>query len=143
MAVLLGNQTLRCVPPAGELIYPLRVPLQQRTPAGRKRRFVRTSLDYTHRDVTVIGTGSGVPEVHAVIRYDENPELLLALLEAGADGYPVYWHNGIREIPCMQLEPSGDLLQLMREEVSLPYLEFTVEVVLQPMDGTPAGSLVR
>ena len=141
MAVLLGNQTLRCVPPAGQLVYPLRVPLQQRTPAARKRRFVRTSLDYTRRDVTVVGTG--VPEVHGVIRYDENPELLLALLDAGADGYPIFWHNGIREIPCMQIEPSGDFLQLMREEAALPDLEFTIEVVLQPMDGTPAGSLVR
>lgn len=139
MPVLLGNQYLKWMDD-GPRVYPLRVPLQSRTPGHRQRRIVRESLDYSVRAVTVIG--QGVHEISARIRYDENPELLVAMLVAGANGSVLYWFDGIREIPCSLIEPNGDLLRLLVEDEAKPDFEFTIELVLRLLDGTPAGSLV-
>lgn len=76
---------LRYTPEDGsETTHQLTIPIWRLRPARRKRRFSARSV--TRDNDFVWSLGSGVHELTAEVRFDEDPADLLDLLEAGADG---------------------------------------------------------
>lgn len=122
-------------------LFKLRVPLQGVRPAFRRRRYVVESLDYSNREiVNIIGTGGAVNGVHELVgtlRYEDDPLGLVEMLAFGMDGGELeYCHTDydVAGVLCALVEPSGDLLDVLREE-DRTFKEYALEIRLRRTDG--------
>lgn len=69
----------------------LRTPLRDFRIRHQRKRFSRESMDYSVREVTNIGTG--VNEVRATLRFEDNAGGVMDLLREGADGNLLHYHH--------------------------------------------------
>lgn len=92
----------------------LRVPPQRRRSAHRKRRFVNDSLDYSVREVVTVGGGRD--ELLFDLRLEEDHDLLLEFLVAGADGREITMDDGLGNTRVVFLiDPSEDVVGLLND----------------------------
>jgi hypothetical protein len=75
----------------GESTLRTRTPMRDFRVRHQRARMVRESLDKSVREVTTIGTG--VNEVRAMQRFEDDPGGLMDLLRAGADGGLIHYHH--------------------------------------------------
>lgn len=115
---LRGNAGFQYNAGAGTVTVPLEWPLRWTAPSTSRARFVAESMDRTHREVLVVG--SGVAELTAEIRFHLDAAELQAMLDAGADGYTLTYLPDLAQpgtsYPMELLEPSGDRISLTRDD---------------------------
>lgn len=142
---LKGNAGFKWTPPGGSLTtHTLNAPLRQIRPAESKVRFDVWSLDLTSREVVTVG--SGVAEITAMIRYDDDAPELLSMLSDGAEGVTLTYYPDLdvtgTNYPCQLVYPSGDEIQLAWDRHRGVRKEWEIEVRLRRVDGGTFDGLV-
>ncbi len=91
-------------------VYHLRAPLRASKNAFRQRRYTRDSLDYSAREVSVVG--AGVHEIEGDVRYDDAGQTLVEMLRAGMNGTTLTYIPSLsdqdRSWDTVLVSPSGD-----------------------------------
>jgi hypothetical protein len=78
-AALKGSATITYTPPGGaQVVHQLAIPLLQIEPADRMARYDWWAEDFDNREVVTLGTG--VYEIRASVRFENQPDELKALL---------------------------------------------------------------
>lgn len=142
---LYGSAELEYTPAEGydPVVHPLAVPLMINPAWGfqatrRRRRWETWSADQTVREVFVLG--SGVSEIGALIRFEDEPEDLIELLRAGLDDgvtltYRPYGPYGA-EYDCLLVSVAdGDVITLQPDRERFSLGEYEVAIVLRRVDG--------
>ena len=116
----------------------MRAPLRAVQPAVRLKTFVRESMDFSVREVTTVSTG--VHEVVGTIRYEDAPQNVADMIQAGLSGTTLTW------IPDMNdQERSWDVYLIsarrtgsMDADRGFPgFEEISWQVRFRKTDGTP------
>lgn len=85
------SSVIKYNPGAGVVTYQLRVPLQAVSPGiHHTAQWKAESLDGSAREVLAVG--SGIPLVRGLIRYEDEPDELFALIRAGQNGTQLDWY---------------------------------------------------
>lgn len=140
MARLLGTQYIKYLKNGVVQTYNLRVPLQHREAQLRQRRYVREALDYSVRAITTIG--SGASEISGILRWEDQPAVLLDMLQSGANGDLLIWYNGVAEYTVLLIEPTADVIKLNFADQAQPDYEVEIPVVFRFTDGANAATLI-
>lgn len=128
-----------------EITHDLQQPLRDIEPARRQFRAAVASLDFTAYEVVTVG--SGVNEIRAVIRYEDDEPGLLDALEYGANGgtlnyYPDTVGSPGTFYPSVLIEPSGELIQLVRDQDLGNRGEHQIAIRLRRIDGGTYDALL-
>lgn len=143
-ASLFGNAGFRYG--AGPMTHRLGAPLRELRPISVQTRFVQWSLDKRTRDVTVIG--DGVDDLAAVIRYDNQPDLLRAMLKAGINGEVLNYYPdlaGSTFYPLLLIEVEGergDEVAIRPDRDRHMFGEYEAAVRLRRVDGLTVDGLL-
>lgn len=105
--IYFGNSGFKYTPPGGVLTtLTLAAPLRDIRAAFTRRKFIKDSLDYTVREVIVVG--AGVEEMWGTIRYDNEPDKLKAMLRHGLEGVTLTYYPNLgvpgTNYPCLLVE---------------------------------------
>lgn len=144
---LYGQAEIEYTPAAGydPVVHTLAVPLLRNPSWGFQlrdnlRRWESWNADGTEREVFVLGQATS--EVRALIRFENQPELLLDLLRAGLrDNVELkYRPHGPAgsEYPCLLVavgDGAADAIQLEPDRERYAWAEWEVAVVLRRVDG--------
>jgi hypothetical protein len=131
---------------AGPTTHQLAAPLRELRPIALQRRYRRWSLDYTAVDTVVIG--AGVDDLLAVIRYDDQPAELRAMLKAGMNGtqldyYPDLALATLYPFRLVEVQGgSGDEVAILPDRDRFAHGEYEATVRLRRMDGATVDSLL-
>lgn len=130
----------------GPTTHRLGAPLREVHPIGVQTRYSRWSLDQTTRDVTVIG--AGVDDLSAVIRYENQPANLRAMLKAGMNGtllkyYPDLGSSTFYPFTLVSVEGgSADEVAIKPDRDRYGYGEYEASVRLRRTDGSGIDGLL-
>lgn len=137
-----GNAGFKYTPPGGVLTtHLLAAPLRPVKASYTRRKYVRDSLDYTQREVVVVGTG--VQDAWFTIRYDNQPTELKTMLRHGLEGVTLTYYPNLTDTatnyPCTLIElngSAGDDADILPDTDRWWAKEYMAEVRLRRTSGT-------
>lgn len=134
---LKGDAVFRYNIGAGVVTVALNWPLFRIRPGSSRYRRTRWSLSGLVSETLVVGTST--PELHGTVRFHTDGPELLAMLQAGADGYTLDYYPSLAagtSYPCKLLAPTGQQLELLRDASARGKLgEYELELHLRRVDG--------
>lgn len=128
-----------------ERIHLLATPLRETVPAHSRSVYTAESLDRTVRETLVVGEGRH--ELIGSAVFDDNPQSLLDIVKAGAEGQTLTYYPDLRDpdvkVACALIEPSLGELELALDQKRATHGNATVRLRLRPTSGDPVGSLYQ
>jgi hypothetical protein len=128
---------------ASERVHLLAVPLRDVRPASSRATYHAESLDRTV--VQRYTVGDGAHELVGLVRFDDDPQSLLDLLRAGAEGQTLTYYPDVRDPAvkhaCTLMAPVGPDLALAVEQARQGYGNVTTELRLRRTDGAALAPL--
>lgn len=135
---LRGDAGFKYTPPGGSLTtVALEWPLWRKVPGRVQRRYAADSLDYTAREVLIVG--SGVDEATATIRFHGDAVELLDMLMAGANGVVLSYLPSLAvpgtSFAMWLIEPGAERVELLAEEARRTRGEWQVSIRVRAASG--------
>jgi hypothetical protein len=128
-----------------ERLHLLATPLRNTVPAHSRSVYTAESLDRSVRETLVVG--DGMHELIGDAVFDDNPQSLLDVVKAGAEGQTLDYYPDLRDpgvkIPCALIEPSLGELELALDAKRGTFGNATVRLRLRPTSGDPVGTLYQ
>lgn len=143
-AALIGSATITYTPPGGaQVVHQLAAPLLQIEPIDREIRHDWWAADLDNREIVTIGTG--VYEIRASIRFENEPDELKALLRtAQRSDVTLYYTEGSNIYPVRLVEvlgAGGDDTPLTPDRDRYGFGEWECRVHLRRTDGSTLDAL--
>lgn len=143
-----GNSGFRYTPLAGgaEVTVRCRAFLRSPSPAKAKARWVRESLDRTVREVVTVA--DAVEEVDASIHHEDEPAVLLTMLDEGLDGAQLDYYTDLdtpgSAVEFQLLAVNGDAAraQLQRDSQTAVLHEYETGLRLRRTGGAALSTVL-
>lgn len=142
---LRGDAGFKYTPSGGsEQTVALQWPLWRKAPGRIQRRFVTDSLDFTAREVLIVG--SAVDEATATIRLHGDADELLDMLVAGANGTVLNYLPSLASpgtfFPMWLVEPGLERIELLAEDARRSRKEWQIPIRVRAANGGTLAGLI-